>query len=77
MHREEVSEEALFELAIEAGADGKVEDDGSIAVIASPEAFTQVKAQVDQAGMTPALAEIAMAPQTYAELDEEMSGSLK
>ena len=71
---EGVSEEALFELAIEAGADDvEVEDDGSIAVITSPEAFTQVKAQVDEAGMTPALAEITMAPQTYAELDEEMS----
>ena len=71
---EGVSEEALFELAIEAGADDvEVEKDGSIAVITSPEAFTQVKAQVDQAGMTPALAEITMAPQTYAELDEEMS----
>ena len=69
-----VSEESLFELAIEAGADDvEIEGDGSIAVITSPYAFTHVKAQVDEAGMTPALAEITMAPQTYAELDEEMS----
>ena len=69
-----VSEESLFELAIEAGADDvEIEGDGSIAVITSPDAFAHVKAQVDEAGMTPALAEITMAPQTYAELDEEMS----
>ena len=69
-----VSEEALFELAIEAGADDvEAEDDGSIAVITSPEAFPTVKAQIDEAGMTPVMAEITMAPQTYTELDEEMS----
>ncbi len=69
-----VSEEVLFELAIEAGADDvEAEDDGSIAVITSPEAFPTVKAQIDEAGMMPVMAEITMAPQTYTELDEEMS----
>ena len=69
-----VSEELLFELAIEAGADDvEVEDNGSIAVITSPEAFPHVKAQFDEAGITPAMAEVTMVSQTYTELDEEMS----
>ena len=69
-----VSEESLFELAIEAGADDvEIEGDGSIAVITSPEAFPLVKEQVDEAGITPVMAEVTMVPQTYTELDQEMS----
>ena len=74
LHVDEFEDIGGIELAIEAGADDvEAEDDGSIAVITSPEAFPTVKAQIDEAGMTPVMAEITMAPQTYTELDEEMS----
>jgi YebC/PmpR family DNA-binding regulatory protein len=69
-----VSEEALFEVAIEAGADDvEVEEDGAITVVTSPEAFQVVKQQIDDAGLTAVLAEVAMVPQTFTSLDLETS----
>ena len=69
-----VSEETLFEVAIEAGADDvEVEEDGAMTVVTAPEAFQDVKRQIDEAGLTADLAEVAMVPQTYTTLDTEIS----
>ncbi len=55
-----VDEDALTEAAIEAGADDVVvyPDDGSIDVIAAPDAFAEVKAAIEKAGFKPDLAEV-------------------
>ena len=55
-------EDRITEAAIEAGADDVVAypDDGSVEVIASPEAFEPVKAAMAAAGLPPDLAEVTM-----------------
>ena len=54
-------EDAITEAAIEAGADDVVVyDDRAIDVVTAPEAFAQVKASMEGAGLKPAIAEITM-----------------
>lgn len=56
-----VDEEKVTEAAIEAGADDiVVYDDGAIDVLTAPEAFADVKAAMEAAGLAPAIAEVAM-----------------
>ena len=56
------SEERITDAAIEAGADDVVAypDDGSVEVLAAPDAFESVKAAMDGAGLAPDLAEVTM-----------------
>jgi YebC/PmpR family DNA-binding regulatory protein len=64
------SEDAVMEVALEAGADDVVTaDDGSIEVITSPEAHGDVVAAMEGAGLTPANAEVTMRASTEVELD--------
>ena len=55
-------EDRITEAAIEAGADDVVgyPEDGSVEVMAAPEAFESVKAAMDGAGLAPDLAEVTM-----------------
>ena len=55
-------EDRITEAAIEAGADDVVgyPDDGSVEVIAAPDAFESGKAAMDGAGLAPDLAEVTM-----------------
>ena len=55
-------EDKVTEAAIDAGADDVVvyPDDGSIDVVTTPDAFEQVKAAMESAGLKPDLAEITM-----------------
>ena len=55
-------EDRITEAAIEAGADDVVgyPDDGSVEVIAAPDAFESVKAAMDGAGLAPDFAEVTM-----------------
>lgn len=56
-----VDEDAITEVAIEAGADDvAVYDDGAIDVITAPEAFAEVKAAMESAGFAPGFAEVTM-----------------
>jgi YebC/PmpR family DNA-binding regulatory protein len=65
-------EVAVLEVAMEAGADDIVtEDDGSIEVVTSPEAYSDVVSAMEQAGLTPANAEITMRASLEVELDVE------
>ena len=66
------SEDAIMEIAIEAGADDVVaEADGSIEVKTAPEAFTDVIAAMEAGGHEPAESEITMRASTEVELDVE------
>ncbi len=57
-------EEAIMEVALEAGADDIVTDeDGSIEVITSPADFLAVKEALEAAGHTAVVAEVTMKPQ--------------
>ena len=54
-------EDAITEAAIEAGADDvTVYDDGAIDVVTSPDAFGEVKAAMEAAGLAPGFAEVTM-----------------
>ena len=63
------SEDAVMEVAIDAGAEDVVAaDDGSIEVVCAPNDFARVKAALGQAGLKAEIAEITMKPQTETEL---------
>src|SRR5918997_725318 len=63
------SEDELFELAIEAGADDLRDDEDSFEILTSPEAFEGVLAAIKAAGIEPQAAEIEMVPQNYIRLE--------
>jgi len=66
------SEDKVMEIALEAGADDVVtEDDGSIEVLTSPEAYDVVLEAMERGGLEPANAEITMRATTEVELDED------
>lgn len=63
-------EDALMELAIEAGAeDVATNSDGSIDIITNPDDFVEVKETLIQAGHEPESAEVTMKASTTAELE--------
>jgi YebC/PmpR family DNA-binding regulatory protein len=58
-----VSEDAVMEVALEAGAeDIVIDEDGSIEVITPPAEFLAVKEALEAAGLKPAMAEVTMKP---------------
>jgi len=63
------SEDELFEIAIEAGADD-VSDDGDVwEILTAPENFDAVNEAIKKAGVTPQAAEVSMIPQNYIHLE--------
>ena len=66
------SEDDVMEVALEAGADDVVtEEDSSIEVLTSPEAYADVSAAMREAGLTPENSEITMRASVEVELDAE------
>ena len=63
------SEEELFDLAIEAGADDLRDDEDTFEIITSPDAFDGVLAAIKSAGIEPQVAEVEMVPQNYIRLE--------
>ena len=62
-------EEALFDIAIEAGADDLRDDEDNFEIITSPENFEAVNAAIKSAGIEPQVAEVSMIPQNYIKLE--------
>jgi YebC/PmpR family DNA-binding regulatory protein len=63
------SEDELFEIALEAGADD-VQDEGDVfEIYAAPENFEAVQDALKKAGVEPQAAEISMIPQNYIRLE--------
>ncbi len=70
-------EDAIMEVALDAGADDIVtEDDGSIEVITSPENFSTVVAALKEAGLEPLAAEITMRADLLTSVDTETAEKL-
>jgi len=66
------SEETVMEAALEAGADDVISaDDGSIEVLTTPEAYSDVKDALEVVGLVPENAEITMRASIEVELDVE------
>ena len=69
---DQVDEEDILDVAIEAGAqDVLTQDDASVEVITLPEDFNAVKDALTAAGFQPEFSELSMVPSTKAELDLE------
>jgi len=67
--RDQTDEERLFEVALEAGAEDIKEGEKEFEVVTEPSLFEQVKAAIEDAELTPILAEITMIPKTTTDLE--------
>jgi YebC/PmpR family DNA-binding regulatory protein len=74
---EKCVEDKVMELALEAGADDIVNEDGEIVVYTSPEAFEAVLEAINKAGMETDGAEISMVPETYVDVDKDQGGKVQ
>jgi YebC/PmpR family DNA-binding regulatory protein len=64
------SEDAVMEVALEAGADDVVsDDDGAVEVLCAPPAFEAVQAAFAKSGLEPELAEVTMRPENSVPLE--------
>jgi YebC/PmpR family DNA-binding regulatory protein len=63
------SEEELFEIAIEAGAEDMKEDGDNFEIFTSQEDFEAVSEAIKKAGIEPEIAEVSMIPQTFVKLE--------
>ncbi len=66
--KEEVDEDRLMEVALEAGAEDITEDEGYLQVLTEPPSFESVREAINNAGLTPLNAEVTMLPQTNIKL---------
>ena len=73
----ESDEDAVMEVAIEAGAeDVVVEEEGGIEVLTDPQDFLAVRDAMQAAGLTPEQAEVTMRASTTTVLGEREAGSM-
>ncbi|MBX3268464.1 MAG: YebC/PmpR family DNA-binding transcriptional regulator [Acidobacteria bacterium] len=63
------SEEELFEIAIEAGADDMQDEGDVFEIFTAPDAFDGVHEAIKAAGIEPQAAEVSMVPQNYIKLE--------
>jgi YebC/PmpR family DNA-binding regulatory protein len=63
------SEEELFDIAIEAGADDMQDDGDVFEIFTAPEHFDAVHEAIKKSGVEPQAAEISMIPQNYIKLE--------
>ena len=61
----------LMMLALDAGADDFSEEEDSFEILTDPDAFSDVRLKLEEAGIPMAAAEVTMIPQTYVELTDE------
>ena len=67
---DDVDEDELTMIALEAGAEDIVAEEDGYEVITAPEDFSQVREAIEAAGIEMAEAEVTMIPQTYTELTD-------
>lgn len=67
--KKQKSEEELFEIVIENGAEDLKQDDENFEIFTEQETFEDVKKAVEDAGIEPEVAEISMIPQTYVKVE--------
>lgn len=67
------SEDELFEIVTDAGAEDLRDDEDSFEVITTPDSFDSVLAAVKKAGLEPEVAEVTMLPQNYIKLEDNQA----
>ncbi len=73
---EKYTEDKVMEVALEAGADDIVNEDGEIVVYTTPENFETVLNAINNAGMETDGAEVSMVPETYVDVDKEAGSKI-
>ncbi len=76
VEKAKASEEALLELITEAGAEDMREDGDNWEIYSTLENFQKVVDALNKAGITPAVAELSMIPQTYVKLSGKPADQL-
>lgn len=66
---EDLEEDSLMSLALDAGAEDMRKDDDNYEIITSPGDFEVVKKAIEEAGYPVALSEVTMLPRNYIDLD--------
>ncbi|MCF0242604.1 MAG: YebC/PmpR family DNA-binding transcriptional regulator [Treponema sp.] len=74
---EKVSEDELMEVALEAGADDIVNEDGVITVTTTPDTFADVLDALNEKGYESLSAEVAMVPDAYTAVDAETAAKVQ
>jgi YebC/PmpR family DNA-binding regulatory protein len=74
---EKYSEDAVMELALEAGADDIQNEDGEVVVYTAPDAFEAVLNAINAKGMETDGAEVSMVPATWVDVDKDAGGKLQ
>ncbi len=69
----EAEEEALMNVAIDAGADDFREDEDNWEIISTPEVFEQVRDAITKAGVEPTSAQVAMLPRNFVKLEGKIA----
>ncbi len=67
--KDQKSEDELFDIAIEAGAEDLKEDGDNFEIFTDQDGFEEVKNAVDGAGIETQVAEVSMIPQNYVKLE--------
>ncbi|HHD82483.1 YebC/PmpR family DNA-binding transcriptional regulator [candidate division WOR-3 bacterium] len=73
---ENTDEDTLMEVALEAGADDMVTEDGTITIYTTPHALFDVKNALDEKGIKYDTAEVTKIPQTTVKLNEKQAESV-
>ena len=68
---EKVNEDEIMEVALEAGADDIVNEDGIITVTTSPDAFASVADALNEKGFESLSADVGLVPDAYTAVDKE------
>lgn len=74
---EKVSEEEVMEVALEAGAEDIVNEDGVITVTTAPNDFTSVVEALEPKGWETLSAEVSMVPQAYTAVDKDTAAKVQ
>lgn len=73
---EDVSEDRVFEVALEAGAEDVTTSGDTIEVITEPEDFAAVLTAIHNAGLSETMADVSMVPDTWVTLNNEKTGKV-
>ena len=74
---EKVSEDEVMEVALEAGADDIVNEDGIITVTTTPDAFTAVAEALQEKGYETLSADVGMVPDAYTPVDKDTAAKVQ
>ena len=74
---EKVSEDEVMEVALEAGADDIVNEDGVITVTTSPDAFAAVADALNEKGFESLSADVGLVPDAYQPVDKDTAAKVQ